>query len=249
MNNENAIVIVGASSHIAQLVTRIWASESTATIFLVARDLKKLNPVAAHLQILNPDSEIICKELSFSNIPAASSLIDEIFTSHSVSKVLLSFGTLPDQSMCQKNFYLAQDTLMINGILPIILCEIFISKMQDLSSGSIAVIGSVAGDRGRKSNYFYGAAKSMIDTYIQGARHRLSGTSLNISIVKPGPTATPMTEGLGLNLSFADPNIVAHDIVNGIKKKQAVIYTPTKWRFIMMVIRNLPAFIFNKLNI
>ena len=138
---------------------------------------------------------------------------------------------------------------MINGILPIILCEIFISKMQDLSSGSIAVIGSVAGDRGRKSNYFYGAAKSMIDTYIQGARHRLSGTSLNISIVKPGPTATPMTEGLGLNLSFADPNIVAHDIVNGIKKKQAVIYTPTKWRFIMMVIRNLPAFIFNKLNI
>jgi len=249
VKHQEAIVIVGATSHIAQHVTAIWAKQSPAAIFLVARNLNKLHPISCHLQILNPESEIICMALEFSDIQAADDLIDQIFSSYAVTKVLIAFGTLPEQSICQHDFDLAQKSLIINGVLPIIFCEIFISKMKDLKPASLAIIGSVAGDRGRKSNYFYGAAKSMIDTYIQGARHRLSKSPIHLCIVKPGPTATPMTEGMEGNLQLADPKNVALDIVKGIRNKKSVIYTPSRWRVMMMVVRNLPEFIFNKLNI
>ena len=249
MNSQEAIVIVGATSHIAQHVTSIWAQESNAAIFLIARDISKLHPISSNLKILNPNSQIICKQLLFSDIKTANDLITQIADSHTISKVLIAFGTLPDQSICQKDFELAQNSLIINGVLPIIFCEIFISKMKDVKSASLSIIGSVAGDRGRKSNYFYGAAKGMIDTYVQGARHRLSKSALHLCIIKPGPTESPMTEGMDNGLQLAKPASVAMDIVKGIKDRKAIIYTPTKWKLIMMIIRNLPEFIFKKLNI
>ena len=123
----------------------------------------------------------------------------------------------------------------------------FAGHMAKLNKGSIALIGSVAGDRGRKSNYVYGAAKGMVALYAQGLQHRFAGTGVHVTLVKPGPTDTPMTAGM--KGKFASAEEVAKMITLGIESKIAVIYAPSKWWLIMTVIRHLPSFIFNKLNI
>jgi short-subunit dehydrogenase len=122
--------------------------------------------------------------------------------------------------------------------------------MMKNGGGTIALISSVAGDRGRASNYVYGAAKSLVSRYAQGLQHRFSGTSVKIILVKPGPTETPMTAHLKTQgVKLASTQKVADQIVSGIEKGQSVIYTPKKWGIIMMIIRLLPNFIFNKLKI
>jgi short-subunit dehydrogenase len=122
--------------------------------------------------------------------------------------------------------------------------------MQHLAPATIAVIGSVAGDRGRKSNYVYGAAKNLLATYIEGMQHRFAKTGLHILLIKPGPTSTPMTAHLKASgAALAEPDEVAADILNAVRKKSRVLYTPGKWQVIMFVIRCLPFAIFKHLNI
>jgi len=108
----------------------------------------------------------------------------------------------------------------------------------------------VAGDRGRKSNYVYGAAKGLVTRYAQGLQHRLAKSGVKVVLIKPGPTDTPMTahlKGSGAKLAGADS--VARDIVRGMEKGAPVVYAPAKWAVIMMVIRHLPRFVFNKMDI
>ena len=249
MLRQEAIVIVGATSQIAQKVVAIWTKRHSAKVVLIARDLDKLLPIASELQSINPKSEIICKELDFTDIQAANDLIEHICNLFHVSKVLIAFGVLPKQAEIENDFYMMQDSLNVNGVLPIIFSEMFISRMRNLKFASLAIIGSVSGDRGRKSNYFYGAAKSMLDTYVQGVRHRLYNSPLHVCIIKPGPTDTPMTKETSSAIKLADPQKVALDIVNGIRKKRLVIYTPPRWKVLMFLVRNLPESIFNKLDI
>lgn len=114
----------------------------------------------------------------------------------------------------------------------------------------MAVIGSVAGDRGRKSNYVYGAAKGLVSRYMQGLQHRFAGTSVQITLIKPGPTDTPMTSEMKMNgAKLASPVLVAKQIINGIEKGRRVIYTPSKWAIIMLIIRHIPNYIFDKMDI
>jgi hypothetical protein len=122
--------------------------------------------------------------------------------------------------------------------------------MQQAGGGTLALIGSVAGDRGRKSNYTYGAAKGMVARYVQGLQHRLAATNVKVVLIKPGPTETPMTAKLSSQgLSMAAVEEVARIIVSGIDAGKPVIYAPAKWGLIMMIIRHLPRFVFNKMNI
>ena len=123
--------------------------------------------------------------------------------------------------------------------------------MLSKNHGRLAVIGSVAGDRGRKSNYIYGASKALIDRYMQGLQHRIGllGSNVTATLIKPGPTQTPMTAGISGKGKMATPEQVAKDIVDGIHANKRVIYTPSKWAIIMMIIRHLPFFILKKMDI
>jgi short-subunit dehydrogenase len=120
--------------------------------------------------------------------------------------------------------------------------------MEAAGSGTLAIIGSVAGDRGRKTNYVYGAAKGLIDRYAQGLQHRFAGTQVKVVLIKPGPTATPMTAHLPQR-GLASAEAVAHRIVTAVAAGQPVVYAPARWWLIMMIIRHLPRVIFNRLNI
>ena len=112
------------------------------------------------------------------------------------------------------------------------------------------MIGSVAGDRGRRSNYVYGAAKGLVERYLEGLRHRLAGTGVRVVLVKPGPTDTPMTAHLkSAGVRLAPVEQVAADIVRACDRGRAVVYTPAKWALIMAVIRNLPRAVFDRMDI
>jgi hypothetical protein len=140
--------------------------------------------------------------------------------------------------------------LQINGISPVLYAEAFAIHLARAQHGTLALIGSVAGDRGRRSNYVYGAAKGLVARYAQGLQHRFAGSGVKVVLVKPGPTDTPMTAHLKQNgAKLASPAEVAQAIVKAVACGQAQVYAPGKWRLIMWVVRHMPAFIFNKINI
>lgn len=243
------IVIVGASSAIAEHCARLWVKDSAVNLMLIGRNLDKLNPIADDLRIRSPHSTISTQAVDFYNPIAIQQWVDEI-SKTPVDLVLIAHGSLPAQDACQANLSLANETLQTNAISPALIAEAFAGHMQRKNHGTLAVIGSVAGDRGRKSNYVYGAAKGFITRFVEGLQHRLAGTNVQVTLIKPGPTATPMTENLPKNPGRMAPvDAVAQEIVAGINKKKAVIYTPIKWALIMLIIRHLPAFIFNKMDI
>lgn len=218
-------------------------------MILVGRDLQRLEIVAADLLTRKSSIKINLVVSDFTNAANIKKTVNSMFEEGAIDIVLIAHGTLPSQSDCQNDLALCKETLEINGISPALYAEAFAEHMAKLDHGSIAIIGSVAGDRGRKSNYAYGAAKSLVERYSQGLQHRFAGANINISLIKPGPTNTPMTSTMKGNEKFASPEDVAKIITTGIDAKKAVIYAPAQWWLIMMVIRHLPSFIFNKMHI
>jgi decaprenylphospho-beta-D-erythro-pentofuranosid-2-ulose 2-reductase len=248
-NTPKRIVVVGASSSIAENCLRLWAKNSPEEIILIGRDTATLDPIAADIKV-RANSEVNCYSLNMIDPKAISEFALEVSKERPIDLVLIAHGSLSDQEKCQRDIGYCADELNINGLSPIIFAEAFAGSMEKYNYGQIIIIGSVAGDRGRKSNYAYGAAKGLIERYVQGMQHRFANTQVRISLVKPGPTDTPMTADLkSKGVSLAPVEEVAQSIVNGALKGKPVIYAPAKWQLIMMVIRHLPRFVFNKLDI
>lgn len=243
------IVIIGATSAIARHCARLWAVEEVAHFILVGRNADKLESIARDLQVRSPEATTHIETCNFTDPMAITDLANALAEQGPLDIVLIAHGTLPDQQACQSDLTIARDAMLINGLSPAYFAEAFAGKMEEQSSGSLVVIGSVAGDRGRQSNYVYGAAKGLVERYVQGLEHRLADTKVNLTLVKPGPTQTPMTAHMEGHEQMAPLEQVAGDIVRGVKAKKRVIYTPRKWALIMLVIRNIPAFIFGKMKI
>ncbi|OGR00819.1 MAG: short-chain dehydrogenase [Deltaproteobacteria bacterium RIFOXYD12_FULL_55_16] len=249
-DNKERIVIVGATSAIAEHCARLWVKEAVVDLTLVGRDLGRTERVAADLRVRSPQSVIRVLVADFLAPLAISQLVDGIVAEGPVHIVLIAHGSLSDQVICQQDLIACHEALTLNGISPVLFAEAFVGYMQKANCGTVAVIGSVAGDRGRKSNYIYGAAKGLIARYVQGLQHRLAGTGVKVVLIKPGPTDTPMTAHLkqqGAPLARAED--VARCILKGIRQGKPVLYVPGKWAVIMMIVRHLPNIIFNKLEI
>lgn len=250
MNLRKKIVIIGATSAIAQQCARLWAKENPSEIVLVGRNQEKTEQVASDLKVRSPETTITSIQKDFLYPEQIQTLVADIYKQGEVDIVLIAQGSLPNQEACQNDLNQCYDALNVNGISPVLFAEAFAMHMQKANSGTLAVIGSVAGDRGRKSNYVYGAAKGMVTRYLQGLQHRLASTGVKVVLIKPGPTDTPMTAHLKQSgAKLASVERVAGDIVRGIEYGQRVVYTPKLWSVIMMVIRHIPSFIFNKLKI
>lgn len=244
------IIIIGATSAIAEHCARMWVVKGNVDLTLVGRDTLKLQRVAADLLVRSPQSTIHVVEANFIDPSKIRLLVDGFFAEGKVDCALIAHGSLPDQANCQQNLIACEEALAVNGVSPVLFAEAFASHMQIIDTGTLAIIGSVAGDRGRKSNYVYGAAKGLVTRYAQGLQHRLAATNVKIVLIKPGPTDTPMTATMkqqGGKLASVEE--VARAIVNGIGMARPVIYAPGKWALIMMVIRHLPRVIFNQMDI
>ncbi len=240
------IVIIGASSHIAEHCARLWAKQPVDFV-LVGRDSARVQRVADDLRVRSPGTSTEVIEADFHEPAAITALAAKLQAAAKIDIVLVAHGRLRPQPECEQDLVAARDSLQLNGVSPVLFAEAFAAQMA-AAGGTVAVIGSVSGDRGRKKNYVYGAAKGMVDRYLQGMQHRFAGSALKAVLIKPGPTMTPMTAHMPAR-SLAPVEQVAQCIVDGIAVGKPVIYAPAKWWLVMMIIRHLPRFIFNKLDI
>ena len=244
------IVIVGATSAIAAHCARTWLAESAKSLVLLGRDRTKTERVAQDLRVRSPQSNIAVETTDFMNPAQIQAWVDSVCREDSPDIVLIAHGSLPDQKTCQQDLTTVQQALELNGISPVLFAEAFANHMEKAGRGKLAIIGSVAGDRGRKSNYVYGSSKGLVTRYAQGLQHRLAGTDVRVVLIKPGPTDTPMTADLkSKGMELAEVDEVARSIVKGIERGLPTVYAPMKWRLIMMIIRHLPTLVFNKMNI
>ena len=162
----------------------------------------------------------------------------------------MAHGTLPDQKECEEKVEKTVFEFGINALSTIALCLKAAKIFEEQKSGLLAVITSVAGDRGRQSNYIYGSAKGAVNIFLQGLRNRLTKYGVSVVTVKPGFVDTPMTAHLPKNLLFSKPEVIAKGIVKAINKnKSKEIYLPGYWRIIMLIIKYIPGKIFNKLSL
>jgi len=244
------IVIVGATSAIAEHCARIWVTESPKHVVLLGRDLSKTERVAQDLRVRSTHSFVETQTADFSVATQIQVCVSKICADGVPDVVLIAHGTLPDQLVCQQDLTLNQSVLQINGISSVLFAEGFVHYMEKANKGKLAIISSVAGDRGRKSNYVYGAAKGLVTRYAQGLQHRLAETKVKVVLIKPGPTSTPMTASMqNKGLKMADVSLVAQLIVKGVANSRPVVYAPSKWGVIMLIIKHLPHFVFNKMDI
>lgn len=248
MAHNTRIVIIGATSAIAEHCARFWVEDGDVELVLVARDPARTERVAADLRVRNPQARIEVLAAGFINPDEIDAAAGAAWGG-GVDLVLIAHGVLPDQGACEQDLAACRAALEVNALSPVLFAEAFARRMATRKRGTLAVIGSVAGDRGRKSNYVYGAAKGLVDRYLQGLRHRFAGSGVKVVVIKPGPTETPMTAHLKGSTRLAPVEDVARDIVDGLARGKEVIYVPGKWQLIMLVIRHLPGFVFNRMNI
>jgi decaprenylphospho-beta-D-erythro-pentofuranosid-2-ulose 2-reductase len=250
MDTRKRIVIVGATSAIAEHCARLWVQRDAIDLTLIGRDKLRLERVAADLRVRSPHSLVKTILADFLDPAAIQRTVHDIAGEGAIDIILIAHGALPNQLACQSDLRVCYDALEINGVSPVLYAEAFATHLAQAGRGRLALIGSVAGDRGRKSNYTYGAAKALVNCYAQGLQHRFAGTNVKILIIKPGPTDTPMAAHMkAQGAKLAPVYEVARNIVEAIDHGKLEIYVPKKWCLIMLVIRNIPRFIFNKMNI
>lgn len=242
------ILVLGATSAIAQATARLFAG-SGDRLFLVGRNEEKLLQLKQDLEVRGAlESDYAAVDLA--DRSQHSELLDTVYQKMSpIDIVLIAYGTLGDQKLCEENFDLAEEQLRVNFLSVCALLNELAQYFERRRSGTIAVISSVAGDRGRQSNYFYGSAKGGLSLYLQGLRNRLSRFGISVLTIKPGFVDTPMTAHLSQGPLFVSPEVVARGIVRAIEKKKDVVYLPWFWRWIMLVIKAIPEPIFKRLSL
>lgn len=244
------ILIIGATSAMAQHCARIWAERGAAAFVLAGRELSRMEPIADDLKVRAPEAEIRLLTGDFLSPEGIESIVEEAWSGGRIDVALIAHGSLPEQADCETSLAQCAAALQINGASPALFAEAIAGRMARSGVGRLGIIGSVAGDRGRRSNYVYGAAKGLVTRYAQGLQHRLAHTEVRVTLIKPGPTATPMTAKLhSRGARLAPVEDVAAIIVDAMERGRPVVYAPRKWALIMMVIRHLPAFVFNRLDI
>lgn len=238
-------VLVGGSSAIAEAVLRRWAELGTTRAHLIGRRAGKLDVVREDLAVRHPGLEVTYEEADLTDPATIAATAARVAAELRPGAVLIAHGTMPDQADQQADLTLAAHQLTVTGVSPVLWAEAFVSVLE---RGVIGVIGSPAGDRGRRSNYLYGASKGMIERAVQGMQHRLHGTGLSVVLIKPGPTATPMTARV-TDRRLADVDAVATAIAAGMAARKSVVYAPAPWAAIMMVVRHLPRPVLHRLDL
>ena len=246
---EGGIVIVGATSGMGRALARRLASEGHPLI-LAGRDLDELQLIAGDLEIRHG---IKATTRSFdarehADHPAFLEGCVEHFAGQ-LHGLLLCQGTMPEQADAQRDFTAARRMIEVNYLSMVSLLEPAATWFEERGAGWICAISSVAGDRGRQSNYLYGSTKAALSVLLSGLRTRLAKRGVRVIDVKPGFVDTGLTFGRPGMFLVASPESVAEDVVRGIRKNRPVVYTPFFWRAIMFIIRMVPDFVFRRLSI
>lgn len=242
------ILIIGATSAIAQATARVYA-ERGSRLYLVARTPSRLDTIVEDLRIRGA-ADIGHGALDVNDLGRHEAVLDTAWAAlGEVDVVLVAHGTLPDQQACETSVDTAMAEFATNATSTIALLTRIANRMQQAGRGSIAVISSVAGDRGRASNYLYGSAKAAVSTFLGGLRQRLDKHGVQVVTIKPGFVDTPMTRNFKKGALWAKPDAVAAGIARAIDKGTPVAYLPWFWWAIMAVIRAIPEFAFKRIRL
>lgn len=241
-------LVIGATSAIARSTARLFA-ERGDTLFLAARNVEQLEISADDLLVRGANAVYIA-EVDVLDFSRHEEFVETAIDSMGgLDLVLVAHGTLPDQSACESSTDLTRRELEVNAVSTISLLTIVASYFEGAKRGTIVAITSVAGDRGRQSNYVYGAAKATVSRFLQGLRNRLHSSGVHVLDVRPGFVDTPMTAAFEKGPLWTTPDFVAAKIVSAISKQRNVIYVPFFWSVIMLVIRSIPERLFKRLKL
>ncbi|MDM0067668.1 SDR family oxidoreductase [Variovorax sp. J31P207] len=249
MTIKKNILIIGATSGMAEAVARRYASAGGRFV-LVARDAAKLDAIAVDLLARGAGQAGAVVWEASDNSAVAAFVAAAWKELGSIDLALIAHGSLPDQERAANDLGYAVDQLRINGESAIVCMLALAGHFEAQGSGTLAVIGSVAGDRGRPSNFVYGAAKAAVEACASGLRARLAKRGAHLLLIKPGFVATAMTARLDLPVRLTvTPDRVAADIERAVSRGRDVLYTPWFWAWIMRIIRAIPGGIFKRLSL
>lgn len=242
------ILIVGATSAIAEATARLFAARGDA-LCLVGRDADRLAAIAADLGVRGA-VRTATATLDVTDFAAHAAVIDTAERElGGLDTVLIAHGTLSNQSDGEASVETLRREFDINALSVMALLTPIANRFAKQGFGDIAVISSVAGDRGRMSNYVYGSAKAAVTAFLSGLRQRLQKSGVNVLTIKPGFVDTPMTKDFPKGALWAQPGDVATGIVKAIDKRRSVVYLPWFWSLIMLVIRHVPEFVFKRVKL
>jgi short-subunit dehydrogenase len=243
-----SVLILGATSAIARAVAAQFAREK-CNVLLAGRNVTELQKTARDLEIRFAVQAAVVPfdAVDFASHPSFFATCLEQ-AGGELGGVVLCHGYMADQQLAQKDFAEAQRMIDTNYTSAVSILNLCANHFEEKRQGFVCAISSVAGDRGRQSNYLYGSTKAALDAYLEGMRVRLAKAGVPVLTVKPGFVDTRMTWGLKGMFLVASPERVARDIHRAIRRKKNVIYTPWFWAGIMAIIRNIPRFIFKKMK-
>jgi decaprenylphospho-beta-D-erythro-pentofuranosid-2-ulose 2-reductase len=247
MADPRTFLIIGATSSIAEATARLWAIEHTR-FFLVARNDKKLTLTTNDLRTRG--ANVAQALLDVDEFDAHAATIQAAFdTLGKIDVVLIAHGELPNQGLCEQNEAASVRALRVNALSVVSLLTLIANRMQAQGSGVIAVLGSVAGDRGRRSNYVYGSAKALVETFMEGLAGRLNRCGVRVVTIKPGFVDTPMTAQFKKGFLWAQPETIARLIDRHVTAaKSGSYYAPAFWGLVMALVRRIPRRILYRLN-
>jgi len=242
------ILVLGATSAIAMAVMHRLTSPD-AHFFLVARNTAKLEAVGNDM-LTRGAASVANYDMDLDETTAHPQMLavaaEEL---GGIDLALIAHGVLGDQEQAQASYAVAEEILRTNLLSAVSLITWLANYFESQRHGTLAVISSVAGDRGRKSNYVYGASKGALNIFLDGVRNRIDRSGVNVLTIRPGFVATPMTAHLPQGPLFATPAQVAKGIVKAIAHRKDVVYVPGFWAVIMFIIRSIPQPIFKKFNL
>ena len=242
------VVILGATSGIALEVERQLARQD-CELLLVARSPQRLAELHCDLavrgtrQVFTYAADLACVQQHAAIFDFARRTFPDFDT------VLLAYGSMHDQRDSENSIDILLEELQVNFVSATAILTLFAADLERRRTGCLAAITSVAGDRGRRSNYVYGSAKGALSLFLQGLRSRLHPAGVRVITIKPGPVQTPMTDHLPNAARFADPDQVARDIVRALERRSPdVLYTPKVWRYVMKAVQEIPETVFKRLS-
>ena len=240
------VLIIGAKSDIAKEVAREYAKNGY-DLYLAARDVQSLEGLANDIHIRS-GVDVKLKEFDIAKFETHQEFYETL--EPKPLGVIVVAGYMAEQKTCENEWSETLNTINVNFTGAVSILNIIANDMEQNKNGFIVGVSSVAGDRGRKANYIYGSSKAAFSAYLSGLRNRLYESGVKVLTVKPGFVATKMTAELDLPAKLtAQPEDVAKDIFNAQKKGKDVLYTKGIWRFVMLIIKHIPEFMFKKMSI
>jgi len=241
------LLVLGANSDVAHAVSKTFAKNERASLYLASRNMKALEKKAQDLRMR---FGVVANPLFFDAADETSRSGFYESLDPKPDGVVLAFGYLGDQEKAQASHDEAQKIIDTNFTHAAAILEVISADFEKRGHGFIIGISSVASNRGRKSNYVYGAAKGALSVYLSGLRNRLAGHGVSVMTVLPGFIRTKMTEGMDLPGALtATPDEVAEDIYAAFRKNKSIVYTKWFWKWIMAIIQSIPEPLFKRMSL